>query len=134
MLELAPIIKAFIKRQLEKKIPTILEGTDFYPQYLTSNDNKEAYFNKILFINLYCSEESIHYVRLVEREKQRSQNPSRVDLYFKNIRKKNNLLHDEIIQLKDCRMKSLDVSYLSKKQVLIAVEEIIERHCKINTN
>lgn len=126
MLKLAPVIKAFIKRQLEKKIPTILEGVDFYPPYLHSYDTKESFFKNVLFINLYCSKESTHYIRLVEREKKRQRNPSRVDLFFENIRKKNYLLYQDILQFKNCRMKSIDVAYLNEDQVLEAAEEMMK--------
>ncbi|NAY93508.1 hypothetical protein GTQ34_16495 [Muricauda sp. JGD-17] len=125
MSKLVPPIAAFIKRQLEKKIPTIIEGVDFYPPYLALYNKEEAYFDNVLFINLYCSNEKIHYSRLVEREKQRQQNPSRVDLFFKNIRGKNELLHQDILEQENPRMKSLDVADLNEKEVLEAVEHII---------
>lgn len=125
MLKLAPVIKAFSKRQMDKKIPTILEGIDFNPPCLISYDKSESFFSKVLFVNLYCSEELIHYKRLIKREVQRQNNPASVDSYFKNIRKNNELLHQEILKLKVNNVKSLDVASLNEKQVLSIVEKII---------
>lgn len=128
MQNLVPIIREFIKRQIDKKIPTILEGVDFYPPYLYSFNSNDFFLEKVLFINLYCSEESIHYKRLTEREKLRQQNPSRVDLFFKNIRKKNNLLYHDIEQFMHPKIKNIDVAFLNKEQVLKRVEDIIKEN------
>ncbi|QHV17156.1 hypothetical protein C5O10_10270 [Akkermansia muciniphila] len=125
MLKISPVIKLFVERQLEKKIPTILEGVDFYPPYLFSLNK-----NKVLFINLYCSNEDIHYIRLTEREVQRHGVPSNVGFYFENIRKKNDLLHRDITELKNDNMQSIDIANLNEKQVLKIVENTIKKFLK----
>lgn len=125
MLKLAPVIKTFAERQLEKKIPTIIEGIDFYPPCLLLNNKNEVFFDKVLFINLYCSRESTHYSRLRKREVQRQQNPTTVDAYFSNIRKKNALLHEDILQLEAVNARSIDVADLNERQVLRETESVI---------
>ena len=125
MLKISPVIKLFVERQLEKKIPTILEGVDFYPPYLFSLNK-----NKVLFINLYCSNEDIHYIRLTEREVQRHGVPSNVGFYFENIRKKNDLLHRDITELINDNMQSIDIANLNEKQVLKIVENTIKKFLK----
>ena len=131
MIKLAPVIITFIKKQLEKKIPTILEGMDFYPPNLVSHDKTDFSPDKVLFINLYCKDESIHYARLIEREKQRQLNPSIVDTYFENIRTKNDLLHQDILQLDKVNMKSIDISISNKKQVLKQIEVVIKNYLEM---
>lgn len=128
MHKLAPIIKAFIERQLLKKIPTILEGVDFYPPVMCSDPSNENVFNRVLFINLYCSDAQIHYTRLTERELDRQGNPSKVDTYFDNIRNKNELLHNDIIRLGRNNIKSFDIKNLSEKEVMQVVENMIQHH------
>ncbi|MEP1095972.1 MAG: AAA family ATPase [Cyclobacteriaceae bacterium] len=126
MSELAPVVETFITRQLEKKIPTILEGIDFYPPHLFLHDRMNSFFDKVLSINLYCKDEYVHYARLVDREKQRHQSPSSVDTYFDNIRMKNELMHLEVLQSENHNLQSLDISNMSKKQVLKATEGLIK--------
>lgn len=129
MLKLVPVIKAFIERQLEKKIPTVIEGVDFYPPCLFSY-NKD----KVLFINLYCSDKFVHYSRLTERESKRQQNTSNVNAYFENIREKNDLLHKDILELESDNIKSIDIMNLNEKQVLNLVENIIKNYIRKNEN
>lgn len=84
-------IKTICERLRKKSIPAIIEGTNISFEKILTDKCEQGYFlhsDNMFFINLYCSEETIHKKHLDIRSKSRNESAF-TNKKFENVRKSN---------------------------------------------
>lgn len=127
-------IKEIVKRQQERKIPTIIEGSSIVPSVFFQNNKPIAGFEKnVLFINLFLSDENKHFLRREKRCSEREYTDSIEAIHQKVIcirNNKNDMLHEETVSLSlhTNNVVSVDVSHLDEKMVICKIVNIIQNY------
>lgn len=127
-------VKEIVKRQQERKIPTIIEGVSIVPSVFF-HDGKplEGFEKNVLFINLFLSDENEHFLRREKRCFEREYTDSkesihkRVDCIRNN---KNDILHKETVELSlfANNVVSIDISHLDEKTVVCRIANTIQNY------
>jgi hypothetical protein len=122
------IIRAIAIRQKARKIPTIIEGSCIIPKIFFINDKPRTGFEEnVYFINLYISNETIHFNNRLKRNVEREYeiNTNEISKEIEILRSKNRYLNTTTKKLEKQHhnVKSIDVSY---KSIDCIVNEIIE--------
>lgn len=94
-----------------KKLPAIIEGENISFEALFGQyryDNYFVYSDKMIFINLYLSDEDEHVVRLKKRAEDRGENAELLEKTLKNMKKiraNNIVLHKKALEYKNLSEK-----------------------------
>lgn len=128
---LSAYVKEIVKRQQDRKIPTIIEGASIVPStYFHNGKPIDGFEKNILFVNLFLSDEKEHLQRRLNRCKEREYVDT-FDLIQKQVigirKDKNNLLHEETLKLSECvnNVFSIDISNMSEEMVVNQIIRII---------
>ena len=128
---LSTYVKEIVKRQQDRKIPTIIEGANIVPStYFYNGKPIDGFEKNILFVNLFLSDEKEHLQRRLSRCKEReyANDFNLVQKQVVDIRKdKNNALHEETLKLGECvnNVFSIDISNMSEGMVVDQIISII---------
>lgn len=127
-------MKEIVKRQQERKIPTIIEGVSIVPSvFFQDGKPLEGFEKNVLFINLFLSDENEHYLRREKRCSEREYTDSKESIHrrVECIRNnKNDILHKETVELSLLvnNVVSIDISHLDEKMVVCRIANIIQNY------
>lgn len=126
-------IREIVKRQQDRKIPTIIEGTSVIPSTFFKNGQPiEGFKKNIIFINLYLSDINEHIqhrkARCMEREYAKSESlTEKINIIRNN---KNDILHKETLELGRTAQNvfSIDIAHMSQEEVVGKISKIITNY------
>ena len=131
---LVKYIKEIVKRQQERKIPTIIEGVSIVPSvFFQDGKPLEGFERNVLFINFFLSDENEHFLRREKRCSEREYADSEVSIHrrVECIRNnKNDILHKDTVELSLLanNVVSIDISHFDENTIVCKVADIIQNY------